>query len=337
MEQIPLLTNLSDVSKFMSAVKRVCELRHSFFPSWSNWVERLHRRPNPDVLEGFPGAHSEAAQEMGRDVWSIYVLKIKEAVQSTVDRAGRETDNLLLRASIVAFDMLREAKGQMSTRTFTLLESVTHPVAAKDWKSVPDRCRAWENDLTDYQNLTGLSTDPNLKTEAFLRILPTDLKNLALSQHGLDRQYESLRDYTFHQIGRRAALDTYASDHRNSQHQTDAPVPMDISAMISKTPNGNNAYVSIGSDEPDWHESSTENAFWYGKAGKGGKNGGGMKGKGKGADTQKGADAMSRGPLCWNCNLHGHRSWECTKKGRQEQRTGKMGPDVWVGLGRKWS
>ena len=253
MEQIPVLTVLPDAKNFLDNLKRVSELRHSFYPAWHTWVERLHRRPNADILEGFPGARTEAAQEMGRDVWSILVLKVKEAVRSIVDRASRETDDLLLRVSIAMYDMLTQSRGQMSTRIFSLLDAVTHPKMAMDWSAVPDLCRKWENDLTDYQGLTGLAFDPNMKTEAFLRILPVDLRNLALSQQNLEKNFENLRDYIYHQVGRRAALDTHTATYKTGTAVTETHTPMDISAMIKTSPS-NNASVPQKSAESDWHD-----------------------------------------------------------------------------------
>ena len=69
--------------------------------------------------------------------------------------------------------------------------------------------------------------------------------------------------------------------------------------------------------ETEWNETGGEATFWYGKTGKGGKDGRGSKGKGKSGDGQ------SRGPLCWNCNQHGHRAWECTRKGGGKGNSGK--------------
>ena len=123
---------------------------------------------------------------------------------------------------------------------------------------VVERVRQWEVDVIDYESLSDRCMDEPMKVEALLRNLPQQMYELAMRQNGLDRNFKALKDYVLHQAGRRSQLDKTTS--KPSGRDDNGPSPMVIGA--------------IKHDDENPGEEEIANAFWWGKAAKGGKWGG---------------------------------------------------------------
>ena len=98
-----------------------------------------------------------------------------------------------------------------------LSDAVTTPARLKQWSDVAEGYRRWELDLLELEGITGMKFDDSMKTSALMRLIPLDLRNLALAQNGLEDEFSKIRDYVLNQTGRRTAVETN--------------VPMDIGAL----------------------------------------------------------------------------------------------------------
>ena len=159
---------------------------------------------------------------------------------------------------------MRDSQGQLSTRRMAATEMVTKPVAAISWSEVPSRVRQWETNLLDFEIVGGRPLDPLVKTEAFLRLLPATLRELALNQRGLENNFPELRDYVLHQAGRRRTTET--ERQAPAGEKSDGASPMDLSAMM--TIGGR-----CGEERSEIVDPGHDVAFWYGSSGKGAKPG----------------------------------------------------------------
>ena len=128
-------------------------------------------------------------------------------------------------------------------------------------------------------------------------MIPTDLRNLAATQHGLEHSFDDLRSYILNQVGRATG------NGMRIEPQADGPTPMDVSKLD---------WSGAGGEEDD-HE---QTLYWTGK-GKGKMSKGGWSKGGNLAGTPKGAatavpkgggktGSPQRNFQCWVCHEYGH-------------------------------
>ena len=84
------------------------------------------------------------------------------------------------------FHLLRESRGRLVDRQMTLGDSVYAPSRLKNWEQVCEDFRKWEAQVEDLENITECRLGDNIKAQALLRLIPTDLKEMCRTQAGLE-------------------------------------------------------------------------------------------------------------------------------------------------------
>ena len=136
-----------------------------------------------------------------------------------------ERNPALTRLSRAWFALLRDSRGRVADRKITLADWVHSPARAKTWTEVPEQLRNWENHVIEYESLLGTQLQEGVKTQAILRLVPMDLRDVTLAQPGLEERYEQLRTYVLNMAGRRAAHPA------ETPAKPSGPVFMDCSRM----------------------------------------------------------------------------------------------------------
>ena len=77
----------------------------------------------------------------------------------------------------------------------------------------------WEIEVAEYENICGTKLDDNIRTQALLRMLPTDLQELVSSQAGIEDSFEHMRRYVLDQVGRRSGIDAPPPKRQRKQTQ----------------------------------------------------------------------------------------------------------------------
>ena len=168
------------------------------FSEWLEWIAKQISRPEETDMVGFcrlTGQPRDGIDDMAKDVWGILVIRLTGETEHVLEHADRQGGTPATKVGGIVFELMRDSQGQLSTRRMAATELVTKPVAARNWADVPARVGQWETNLLDFEVISGRALDPLVKTEAFLRLLPTSLKELALNQRGLENNFAELTQY----------------------------------------------------------------------------------------------------------------------------------------------
>ena len=137
--------------------------------------------------------------------------------------------------------------------------------------------------------------DPSIKSSAFLKILPKDLREQTLAQSGLDERFEDIREYALNQVGRRTAQTLHRRhEEKPVPKPENEPVPMDLTGKLTEL-------------------NECDQAYWTGKSGwqNTGTKGGKPTGKSWNSNGKAGGKGGGKNTECYRCGKHGHYSWEC--------------------------
>ena len=134
---------------------------------------------------------------MGQYLWTILTIKITGPEGSVVSRAMDAGGSALDRLSKACYNILRDSRGRLVDREVGLYSLVHTPSRLKTWAEVPGGFRDWEHHVAELERLSGAQIRGPVLAQALIRLLPTDLRDLALTQNGLDHSYAQLRDYIF--------------------------------------------------------------------------------------------------------------------------------------------
>ena len=113
-------------------------------------------------------------------------MRIGHPLSNTVVHAMSGGGSALGRCSRAWHSLLRDSRGRVQDRKMALSDSVTNPVRLTSWAEVADGYRKWELDLIELEGINHAKMDTATKTSALLRLIPIDLRNLAMSQAGLE-------------------------------------------------------------------------------------------------------------------------------------------------------
>ena len=226
------------------------------------------------------GVGKEEASKMAQDLWTLLTMKAQGTTRSAVTHAMTEDTSTLTRLSRTWYNLLRDSRGRVIDRQLALTTAVHCPKRLTSWTAVADGFRNWEMSLAELESLSGAALSGALRAQALLALVPEDLRDLALTQAGLEYRYEDLRDYLLNQAGRH--------DARRVQQQD----PMDIGRVDLEGDGGTGTDPQADADGQD--------ALWTGK---GPRRGGKGKAGGKGADQKRTA--------CHLCGSQGHWASQC--------------------------
>ena len=185
----------------------VCVDRYSHLSQWIDWISRLTASPTEvDVSRwvfdiGYFGGR-DSAEEMGEDIWNILVQKVSGPGTAILSHAMTENHrSALTRSSRTWHQLLRDSGGRLVDRRMRLSDAINAPARVSRWDEVPEAYCRWEERVTEYECLTSSKLEDSHKAQILLRIVPQDLKELTMSQSGLEDSFGAVRDYILIQLG----------------------------------------------------------------------------------------------------------------------------------------
>ena len=140
---------------------------------------------------------------MGDDIGGICIFKLKGRARELVVTADRGGGPTSLKASRVFYDLFVNAQGDLGHRRVVLTRRVLNPKRAASIDEVQTSVRAFEMDILDSESLMKTRLEDPMKIEGLLKILPPLIYEATISQNNLEHSYNVMREYVFHQVGRR--------------------------------------------------------------------------------------------------------------------------------------
>ena len=197
------------------------------------------------------------------------------------------------------------ASGRIDDRCIVLGNAIHQPDPIQTWSDVPSGILNWESMVQEHTELTGAEIANGLKINCLLRLLPKDLAEQTLSQHGLTKVYNDVRAYVLDQISRRRGLGMLLPRHTPAKMSSSGPAPMELGSLSGEQ----------ATNEETYHDLEAM-AF--------------SKGKGKGSPPR------NFGGQCYNCGMRGHRATECRNGPAKGSSAGKGGKALGKGSGPNW-
>ena len=211
-DSIVKMTSPTEFHEFSEQVLMLYGDRYPQFKMWRNWIGRLAKCPNEDAVDAVFGVGKDEANNMARDLWTLVTMKAQGTTRSAVTHAMNEDSSTLTRLSRFWFNLLRDSRGRVVDRQVALTTTVHCPTRLQSWAAVADGFRTWEIASAELESLSGIQLSGALRAQALLALVPEDLRNLALTQEGLEHRYEDLRDYMLNQAGRHDTSRTQQPD-----------------------------------------------------------------------------------------------------------------------------
>ena len=222
--------------------------------------------------------------------------KSLKLLQSVVGKNGFEAWRLLS----------AEFEPRVAQRRLMLLHDLTHPsLGTGTLQQFSERWATWEQEVNNYEALTGKTFDPDLKVAVLMANTPADLQqHLAVNASVFDDDYEKLKT-----VVKGYVMSQKRWTNLPKEGDTGGAAPMEVDFLKAKG-KGKGKKKGKGGKGSD-KEQEKGYGSGYGKKG--------VKGGGKGAKGIKGE--------CWVCNKPGHYAKDCwwapgAGKGQQNQQRG---------------
>ena len=153
-------------------------------------------RPTPLAVQRWvaeEGVDSSILHVMAEDLWTTLALKIQGPGQAILDQMDRINVDLVTKISMTWFEFLREASGRLQDRKMGLTQLVIYLRQVKSWSEVGDAYRRWETAVREHEEIVGAPLDDSVKTSAFFKFLPSNLREQTQTQANLEHSFLSLR------------------------------------------------------------------------------------------------------------------------------------------------
>ena len=275
-DSIAKMTSPTEFHEFSEQVLMQYGDRYPQFKMWRNWIGRLAKCPNEDAVDAVFGVGKDEANNMARDLWTLVTMKAQGTTRSAVTHAMNEDSSTLTRLSRFWFNLLRDSRGRVVDRQVALTTAGHCPARLQSWAAVADGFRTWEIALAELESLSGTQLSGALRAQALLALVPEDIRNLALTQEGLEHRYEYLRDYMLNQAG------------RHDTSRTQQPDGMDLGR------------VDVDQAGAEQTQEDGQETLWTSK-------GGPRRGKGKAG----GKGSEQKRTACHLCGSQGHWATQC--------------------------
>ena len=117
----------------------------------------------------------------------------------------------------------------MSDRKLDVSRAITQPTRVRTWAEVPEALRKYETLVAEYELMTTLRLDPDLRISGMLSTLPAGLEDRVLTQANLLRTYPTMKEYVLGQVARAR------TQRRGTVQTTGTKDPTDVAHLTGDT------------------------------------------------------------------------------------------------------
>ena len=273
-----------------------------------------------ELVESAEGRNlfARTAELTSEEEWcseQLYQLIVQKCEGPALDIIRNQNTKGKARGLIAWYRTLREAEGQISQNKSEISEKVFSPdrkaVSAKD---VVATIEAYENDIREYQILTGNPTDNTMMVVNLKKIMPETIRGrldtLDLESYKEAKEYAIKQSRNLKKNSKHSSLDSCEHEEEPEVERQREPEKKNKKTRFQEEGQDDDG------DDPYSSYSREDLFFWMGKGpGKGNNKGKGKHGKGGFQGT------------CHYCGVYGHRINECRKKDADMKGKGK-GQDV---------
>ena len=126
--------------------------------------------------------------EFCRDIWQILGSKAIGASLNIVNAQYNSTSgsDSWLRGPRAWYELTLAASGRIDDRCIALSNAIHLPDTLGSWGDVPSGILNWEAMIQEHTELSGTDIADGVKISSVLRLVPRDLAEQTMSQHGIN-------------------------------------------------------------------------------------------------------------------------------------------------------